>query len=98
MRYSVILLIFVITWSAFKLPDDWGFYGHRLINRMAVFTLPPEMMELYKPDIDFIAEHAVDPDKRRYASQFEAIRHYIDLDHWGQYPYEELPRSWHEDT
>ena len=45
----------------------WGFYAHRKINYYAVFLLPPEMMVLYKPNIDFLKEHAVDPDKRRYA-------------------------------
>ncbi len=74
--------------------QDWGFYAHRLINRMAVFTLPPEMMMLYKPNIDYLAEHAVDPDKRRYATPFEAVRHYIDLERWGTYPFPDLPRDW----
>lgn len=27
---------------------SWGFYGHKKINRMAVFTLPPEMLGFYK--------------------------------------------------
>jgi hypothetical protein len=39
------------------------------INYYAVFLLPPEMMVLYKPNIDFIKEHAADADKRRYVSQ-----------------------------
>lgn len=79
---------------SFTLPDDWGFYAHRRINRMAVFTLPPEMIVFYKKNLEFITEHAVDPDKRRYSSKFEAVRHYIDLDHWGEYPFEEVPRPW----
>nr|MBP8115927.1 S1/P1 Nuclease [Chitinophagaceae bacterium] len=54
----------------------WGFYGHRMINHYAVFLLPPEMMILYKPQIDFLTEHAVDPDKRRYAIPEEGPRHY----------------------
>mgnify|MGYP000674383908 CR=1 FL=1 len=73
---------------------DWGFFGHRLINYHAVFLLPPEMLVLYKPHIDFLAEHAVDPDKRRYAVAAEGPRHYIDIDHYGHYPYDSLPRSW----
>jgi hypothetical protein len=75
---------------------EWGFFGHRLINRMAVFTLPPELMVLYKANIEYLTEHAVDADKRRYAAKQEAIRHYIDLDHWGAYPFENLPRKWDE--
>ncbi|NND05375.1 MAG: hypothetical protein HKN87_03255 [Saprospiraceae bacterium] len=74
--------------------DDWGFFAHRLINKMAVFTLPPEMMYLYKPHLNFISAHAVDPDKRRYASRYEAVRHYIDLDSWGGLPFDGLPRTW----
>jgi len=72
----------------------WGFYGHRWINRMAVFTLPSEMIGIFKEHIEFITEHAVDPDKRRYATKHEAVRHYIDIDHWGTYPFENVPRKW----
>jgi hypothetical protein len=64
-------------------PIVWGFYGHRLINRMAIFTLPVPLFGFYKTHMAYVQEHAVDPDKRRYASPIEAGRHYIDLDHWS---------------
>jgi hypothetical protein len=54
------------------------------------------MMVLYKQNISFISEHAVDPDKRRYSSSVEAPRHYIDIDHYGQFPFRELPRKWED--
>lgn len=72
----------------------WGFYAHRLINRQAVFLLPPEMLVLYKQHISFLDEHAVDPDKRRYAVAAEAPRHFIDLDRYGPAPFVGLPRHW----
>lgn len=72
----------------------WGFFAHQEINRYAVFLLPPQMMVLYKPNLDFITIHAVDPDKRRYAIAAEGPRHYIDIDHYGAYPYDSLPRKW----
>lgn len=72
----------------------WGFFGHRRINRLAVFTLPPEMGAFFKKNIEYITEHAVDPDKRRYSTRHEAVRHYIDIDHWGTYPFPEVPRNW----
>ena len=87
-------------WLAFSVNTaadhhpDWGFFGHRKINKMAIFTLPEEMLPLYKTKLDYLEEHAVDPDKRRYATPFEAIRHYIDLDQWGQLPLNDLPRDW----
>jgi hypothetical protein len=74
----------------------WGFYAHQKINYYAAFLLPPEMMVLYKPNINFISEHAVDPDKRRYAVPEEGPRHYIDIDHYGNYPYDSLPRKWND--
>jgi hypothetical protein len=74
----------------------WGFYAHQRINYFAVFLLPPEMMVLYKPNIQFLSDHSVDPDKRRYAIAAEAPRHYIDIDNYGAYPYTALPRKWED--
>lgn len=75
----------------------WGFYGHKRINRVAIFTLPPEMFGFYKEHIEYITEHAVDPDKRRYAVKGEAECHFIDIDHYavgGVNPFEIVPRNW----
>lgn len=91
-KTSLLLLLIICSLPVFS----WGFYGHRMINYYAVFLLPPEMMLLYKPNIDFLTEHAVDPDKRRYAVPEEGPRHYIDLDKYGHYPYYSLPRNWNE--
>jgi hypothetical protein len=54
------------------------------------------MIVLYKPNIGFLSEHAVDPDKRRYAIKEEGPRHFIDIDKYGNYPYTELPRKWND--
>jgi len=90
----VVLIFFCLLFS--QPVFCWGFYAHKKINYYAVFLLPPEMMVLYKPNIDFITEHAVDPDKRRYAVPEEGPRHYIDIDHYGKYPYDSLPRKWND--
>ena len=74
----------------------WGFYGHRLINRMSVFTLPPELVGFYKNNIEYMTEHAVDPDKRRYATKHEGVRHYIDIDKWDKIPFPNVPRDFDE--
>ncbi|MEM7161585.1 MAG: zinc dependent phospholipase C family protein [Bacteroidota bacterium] len=55
------------------------------------------MFGFYKKHVDFIAEHAVDPDKRRYSIKGEAPRHYIDIDHYakeGENPFELVPENW----
>ncbi|WP_229374786.1 zinc dependent phospholipase C family protein [Fibrella rubiginis] len=76
------------------MAPQWGFFAHQQINRMAVFTLPPEMMPLYKSRIQFLTDNAVNPDKRRYAVVDEAPRHFIDLDVYADTTRETLPRSW----
>ncbi len=72
----------------------WGFFAHKRINRLAVLTLPPEMMVFFKQNIDYITDHAVDPDMRRYSTKQEGSRHYIDLDNYGAPPFDTLPRQW----
>ncbi|ACU58638.1 zinc dependent phospholipase C family protein [Chitinophaga pinensis] len=74
----------------------WGFFAHQRINRLAVFSLPPEMLVFYKPNIEYLSTHATDADKRRYIIPEEGPRHYIDIDHYGQAPFAALPRSWEE--
>lgn len=72
----------------------WGFFAHKKINYYAVFLLPPRMLVFYKPHMAFITEHATDPDKRRYVVTGEGPRHYIDIDHYGSYPFPALPHDW----
>jgi hypothetical protein len=52
------------------------------------------MIGFYKTHIDFLTEHSVDPDKRRYAIPEEGPRHYIDIDHYGSYPFKNLPHNY----
>jgi hypothetical protein len=90
---SFICAVFLVI-GLYKTADAWGFWAHKRINRIAVFTLPKEMLGFYKANIEYLTEHAPDPDKRRSADKEEACRHYIDLDYYGVYPYDSLPRKW----
>lgn len=87
---SIILLII----SYFFI--SWGFYAHKKINRMAVFTLPANLGAFYKKHIHYITEHAVDADKRRYMSTNEAPKHYIDLDSYDISSVDSIPTLWME--
>jgi hypothetical protein len=73
-----------------QITENWGFFGHRLINRLAVFTLPEIMLFLFKPNIEYITEQAIAPDKRRYIAANEGYRHYINLDRWSFLPQDKL--------
>ncbi len=63
---------------------------------MAVFSLPAPMIKFYKSNIEYITEHSVDPDKRRYVNKDEASRHYLDTDHYGLSPFDSIPQKWDE--
>lgn len=81
----------IVLLCALLLNTGWGFFVHQRINRLAVFTLPPEMIRFYKKHLQYISGAAVNPDRRRYLVPEEGARHYIDLD---RYDNKELPLYW----
>ncbi len=86
--FLLALIMFLTTSKTFS----WGFYSHRVINRHAIFCLPPEMIGFYKKHIEFLTEHSIDPDKISRVDPDEAPRHYIDLEYFGN-P-DEIPLYW----
>jgi hypothetical protein len=76
--------------------SSWGFFAHHRINRLAVFTLPKGMANFYQANIDYLTEHAVDPDKRRYVDSLEAPRHFLDADQYGKQPFARIPKNWYD--
>jgi hypothetical protein len=73
-------------------PPVWGFFAHALINRLAVYSLPPELLGFYKKNIAYVTDNAVNPDRRRYAVQGEAPKHFIDLDDYSDSVQLKLPK------
>ncbi len=92
--YFILILLFTHQPTQSVEPPTWGFFAHQLINRQAVFSLPPEMIDFYKYHINYIAENSVNPDKRRYVVEDEGAKHYIDLDLYGDSAAYTLPRYW----
>lgn len=100
---SGMLVISLIFLSANPKPHSgccptWGFYGHKRINELAIYTLPEGMFGFYKANMTFLIEHSVDPDKRRYGIKGEAECHYIDMDNYcqepGCSPFDAVPERW----
>jgi hypothetical protein len=74
--------------------SSWGFFAHYRIHRLAVFTLPKAMTGFYKSNIEFITEHSVSADKKRYVDSAEAPHHFFDADHYGKQPFRDMPQHW----
>ncbi|MBS3915208.1 MAG: S1/P1 Nuclease [Bacteroidetes bacterium] len=75
----------------------WGFLGHKTINNRAVFALPPELFGFYKKHLEYITQHAVDPDNRRYLFENEGCKHFMDCDHYEKRaPLDTIPHQWYK--
>lgn len=102
LNYRTFILIIPLLFAFLKSnsnAEKWGFVGHKNINRLAVFTLPPELFGFYKSHIDYLTDHSVDPDKRRYLVEGEDICHYIDIDHYyvkDSNVFDIMPKYWNQ--
>ena len=79
-----LLIIIILSLISFENSKKWGFQGHKIINRMAVFTLPLEMVIFFKKNIEYITENSTKPDSRRYSNKKEGAGHYIDLEYYNE--------------
>ncbi|MFO8068348.1 MAG: zinc dependent phospholipase C family protein [Bacteroidales bacterium] len=93
-------LVLILTLVIIVAPQinafSFGFFAHRKINRMALFTLPAEMVGFFKNHIEYLTEQSIQPDKLAHAIPGEAPRHYIDIDHFGDDPFEVVPKHWND--
>ncbi len=73
----------------------WGNDGHRFITGEALSLLPVPIRPFFERHRAFVVEHSIDPDLWRMAGfEEEATRHFLDLDAFGSYPFDELPRDY----
>lgn len=89
-----LFLLIVLSFLSVTFVMSWGFHAHKIANQYAVFTLPEQLIGFYKKNIDYLTEHSIDADKRRYAIKEEAPRHYIDIDYYGDDPFDIMPKRW----
>lgn len=92
MKRVFIYAIFLTLWLGLS---SWGFFAHMQINQLAVYTLPTGLGRFFKNNIKYISDHAVDPDKRRYADTLEAPRHYLDVEVYESH-IDSIPLKWED--
>lgn len=84
----VLLLVFP------SVSPAWGFEAHRFIAAEMIKLLPAEIRPLFEKREAFIVERSVDPDYWRNIFGDEAPNHFLDMDHFGAYPFDALPREY----
>lgn len=92
---GIVASFFLILLTA-HLVLGWGFWAHKEIHRYAIRSLPREMRVFFDAYADTIIERSIEPDQRRFRDPKEGFYHYVDLDRYGAYPFENLPRSYEE--
>lgn len=97
MRYGflgalVLALIFVAALSCF----GWGQSAERTVVDKAVETLPAEMLPFFQAHRPFLVEHVADTAASEAKTPSEHRNDFIQLDHYGQFPFTSLPRSYNE--
>jgi hypothetical protein len=73
----------------------WGFPGHRHIADRMIALLPAEIRPLFETRRAFIVDRSIDPDLwRNVGWDQEPPNHFLDLDSFGAYPFDALPREY----
>jgi len=93
-KYGLLLLVCASLLLVSRRAHAWGFFGHRLLNRLAVYTLPPGMIGFYKANIEYLTVNATRPDSRRMVVAGEAPKHFLDVDRYGDSAAYKLPRKY----
>ena len=62
----------------------WGSTGHKIINKNAVLSFPPQMNE-FMNWADSLSLHASDADYRKSSDPTEGPKHYIDIDNYPEF-------------
>jgi hypothetical protein len=72
----------------------WGENAERLVANKAVDTLPREMGTFFDANRQFLAQHVSDAGQLDAKIAADEDKNYIELDHYGMFPFSALPRSY----
>jgi len=91
-RKSIALLIY---FGIFVAPAfAWGNNAQRLIVNHAVDTLPYELRPFFENNRNFLIQHVNDTLNNLDKHPNERQNHFIELDKYGKFPFEALPRNY----
>jgi hypothetical protein len=72
----------------------WGANAERLATANAIQTLPPAMAGFFQANRDSVVAHSTDPLDWLAKDPHERPNHSIQLDHYGLFPFDALPRDY----
>jgi hypothetical protein len=87
---AVIVACLLLPHSSFA----WGRSGHRLVVNKAIDTLPPDIKPFFDANRNLLVQHVTDPLDASVKSLAERRNHFIQLEKYGRFPFEALPRDY----
>jgi hypothetical protein len=85
-------LVLAILFFALPSSFGWGENAERLITNKAVDTLPEEIQPFFEANRRFLVQHVTDPRDTEARSASGRRTDFIQLDHYGTFPFAALPR------
>lgn len=96
-KTSAIIAVAVLLIACPSEAQAWGFEAHRYIMARAINLLPFQIRPFFEANRAFVVERAIDPDLWRTAGwEAEPPRHFVDMDAYGAYPFNDLPHDYDE--
>jgi hypothetical protein len=77
-----------------QLARAWGENAQRLIVNRAVDTVPYELRPFFENNRKYLIDHVDDPLGLIDEHPWERNSHFIELDKYGKFPYDTLPRNY----
>ena len=93
LRGAPVLLIGIL-FLALPASFGWGDNAERMIVDKAVDTLPDEMLPFFQANRGYLMQHVTDPLQSEARTPAEEPKGFIQLDHYGPYPFSALPRTY----
>jgi hypothetical protein len=91
---AVPVLLLAILFLTLPSSFGWGENAGRMIVDKAVDTLPVEMQSFFQANRSFLMQHVTDPLQSEARTPAEQAKGFIQLDHYGPFPFTALPRTY----
>ena len=92
LRSLLLLLVGVLV--VLPCSFGWGEVALRVITEKAIETLPSEMLPFFQNNRAFLIQHVGEVAAADAASPTPSRNSFIELDHYGPFPFTSLPRSY----
>ena len=89
-----VVLAVLLGFAAPQVARAWGESAQRLIVNRAVDTLPNELRLFFENHRKYLTDHVNDPLNLIDEHPWERNNHFIELDKYGKFPYDTLPRNY----